>query len=236
MFFHKELLGNFKTKRKIFSPHFGQNTGFHDDRDPREVDSKMSYTGMKNPQLGRLNGSPWSGHKIRNIPLARATFWQGFQSKSVFLQGWHREPRESAKGFFISPQLDPTIYFNHDLRGNWNYFLFCYEDKAIKGPWLHLPSSNPFEDRSDTESLTAILAFRESCIFLTPLCPVPPSSCKWDKTRMRKKCSPHVLELFRISPLQRVWCSRTLESNLESQKQKLNFWNNSSVINYISVN
>lgn len=164
----------------------------------------MNYTGMKNPQLGRLNGSPWSGHRIRNIPLARAASWQGFQSKSVFLQGWHREPRESAKGFFISPQLDPTIYFNHDLKGNWNYFLFCYEDKAIRGPWLHLPSANPFEDHSDTESLTAVPAFRESCIFLTPLCPVPQSSCKWDKTRMGKKCSPHVLELFRISPLQRV--------------------------------
>lgn len=53
VFFHKELLGNFKIKRKIFSPHLGQNTGFDDDRDPREVDPKM-----KNPQLGRLSGLP----------------------------------------------------------------------------------------------------------------------------------------------------------------------------------
>lgn len=156
---------------------------------------------MKNPQLGRLSGLPWSGHRIRNIPLARATSWQGFQNKTVFLQGWHREPRESAEGFFISPQLDPTIYFNHDLRGYWNYFLFCYEDKAIKGPWLNLPSANPFENRADTESLTAVSEFRKSSIFLTSQCPVPQSSCKWDKTRIEKKCWPHVLELFWTSPL-----------------------------------
>lgn len=156
---------------------------------------------MKNPQLGRLNGSPWSGHRIRKIPLARATSWQGFQNKNAFLQGWHREPREPAKGFFISPQLDPTIYFNHDLRGNWNYSLFCYEDKAIKCLRLRLPSTNPFEDRSDTESLTAVPTFRKSSIFLTPPCPVPQSSWERDKTQMGKKCLPHVLELFQISPL-----------------------------------
>lgn len=186
VFVHRELLGNFQVKRQIFSSHFGQNTGLHDDSDTREAGSKTGHPGTKNPQLGRLIGSPWSGHRIRNIPLAMATSWQGFRNETALLQGWHREPRESAKGFF-TPSLLSLVrthyFFNHYLRASWNYFLFLCLDKDIGSAWLHLPSANPSQDLSDTESLVVVSTFIKPSMFFTPSCPVPQSSCLWERSR-----------------------------------------------------